>query len=111
MRFFGNDLGFASVEFQTPVAGLSFFATSANGDNGYDHVGRSPLLLRQSQAPEAETPWTMNNITETALWTLGTYGAEYNRRAHAFEPAAGASGWTGSIRARYPRHRVTAMPC
>ena len=24
-----------------------------------------------------------NNITETALWALGTYGAEYNRRAHA----------------------------
>ena len=38
MRSLGNDLGFASVEYQMPVAGLSFFATSANGDNGYDHT-------------------------------------------------------------------------
>ena len=85
MRSLGNDLGFASVEYQTPVAGLSFFATSANGDNGYDHTLAgvryyfgSPKHLKLRH--RMDDP---NNSTETALWTLGTYGAEYNRRAHA----------------------------
>lgn len=92
-----NNLGIASAEYQTPVAGLSLFATAAKGDNDYDHamvgiryyLGKSKSLMSRHRTDDPE------NSTSTNLWVLGTYGAEYNKKMASYVESLG-SGSTGS---------------
>ena len=81
-RALGNDLGVASLEYQTPFRGLSLFATAAQGENDYDHAMAGvryyfgePKSLKARQRTDDPDNATMANLS-----TLGLYGAEYNRK-------------------------------
>lgn len=92
-----NSLGMATVEYQTPVTGLSLFATAAKGDNDYDHamlgiryyIGKSKSLMARHRTDDPD------NSATTNLWILGTYGAEYNKKMKTYIESMG-SGSTGS---------------
>ena len=81
-RALGNDMGVASLEYQTPINGLSFFATAAQGENDYDHAiagvryyfGEPKSLKARHRTDDPD------NATAANLSTLGLYGAKYKRK-------------------------------
>lgn len=97
-RMFDNNLGELLLEYQTPVNGLSCFGELAKGDNGYDHAlfglryyfGVNKSLIRRHR--EDDPP----NLLRRILYTIGTYGAEFNRKANTYcETHPGSDGVSG----------------
>jgi hypothetical protein len=84
---FDNELVLGSLEYQTPVPGLSLFAQVARGENDYDHAlfgvvfyfggPQKSLMLRHRQD---DPP----SLAQDALHGVGLYGAEYNHRAKQY---------------------------
>jgi hypothetical protein len=99
-RMFDNNLGEIVLEYQTPINRLSCFAEFAKGSNGYDHAlfglrfyfGKHKSLIQRHR--EDDPP----NILRRLLYTIGTYGAEFNRDSQAYtaaHPGTGSSGGYG----------------
>ena len=96
---FGNHLGVAQAEYQTPWKGLALTAEYARGSHSYDHVlfgirfyfGKNKPLIdrhRQDDPP---------SLTQRILTGIGLYGAEFNRRAAFYvDENGGQGGWSGS---------------
>jgi len=90
---FGDNLGRAELEYQTPIRGLALTAEAAKGDHGYDHLlfgvhyyfgSKKSLSDRQRQD---DPPGFMQQV----LQGLGLYGAEYNQKGNAYLPSQGVS--------------------
>ena len=80
---FGDDLGRAELEYQTPIRGLALTAEAAKGDHGYDHLlfgvryyFGSKKSLRDRQRQD-DPPGFMQQV----LQGLGLYGRNTTRRA------------------------------
>lgn len=87
-----NSLGMAGIEYQTPAPGLSLFASAARGDHDYDHAmagiryyfGKTKSLKARHRNDDPD------NVSTANLWTLGLYGAEYNKRLAEYAGSLGA---------------------
>jgi len=99
-RLLDNNLYEMLVEYQTPVNGLSCFTELAAGDHGYDHVlfglrfyfGKNKSLIHRHR--EDDPP----NLLRRVLYTIGTYGAEWNRARQSYaeeHPGGGYSSGGG----------------
>ncbi|MEN6333269.1 MAG: hypothetical protein ABFE01_03355 [Phycisphaerales bacterium] len=83
---FDNSLVLGELEYQTPIHGLTFFAEFAGGENDYEHalfgvqfyLGKSKTLIRRHR--EDDPP----SIVRQALYAVGTYGAEYNKKGRNY---------------------------
>jgi len=83
---FDNSLVLGELEYQTPIHGLTFFAEFAGGENDYEHalfgvqfyLGKSKSLIRRHR--EDDPP----SIVRQALYAVGTYGAEYNKKGREY---------------------------
>jgi len=88
---FDNGLVLGELEYQTPIDGLTFFAEFAGGENDYEHalfgvqfyLGKSKSLIRRHR--EDDPP----SIVQRALYAVGTYGAEYNKRGNEYVESHG----------------------
>ena len=93
-RMFENNLGELLLEYQTPINGLSCFAELAKGDNGYDHAlfglryyfGKNKSLIKRHR--EDDPP----NLLRRVLYSIGTYGAEFNRVGEKYAAEHPGSG-------------------
>ncbi len=95
---FGNHLGVAQAEYQTPWKGLALTAEYARGSHDYDHAlfgvrfyfgTNKPLIDRHRQD---DPP----SLTQRILTGIGLYGAEFNRRATSYvDENGGQGGWSG----------------
>jgi hypothetical protein len=90
---FGDNLGRAELEYQTPIRGLALTAEAAKGDHGYDHLlfgvryyFGSKKALRDRQRQD-DPPGFMQQV----LQGLGLYGAEYNQKGNAYLQSQGVS--------------------
>jgi len=88
-RVFDNGLTQAQIEYQTPLDGLSLFADIAQGEHDYDHAlvglryyfgSKKSLKLRHR---EDDPP----NILNSVLYTMESYGMEFEREANDYEAA------------------------
>ena len=97
-RFFDGNLGELSLEYQTPVRGLSCFAEIAKGENGYDqalfglryYFGKDKSLIRRHREDDP------TNLLNRMLTSIGTYGAKYNRAMHAYASENPGSGYSST---------------
>jgi hypothetical protein len=98
LHVFDNNLVLGGLEYQTPIRGLSLFAEVARGEHGYDHAllglqiyfGRTKSLVRRHREDDPQ------NIVQRALYAVGTYGAEFNRRHRKYAQAQGIEYTGGS---------------
>ena len=87
LHIFDNELVVGTLEYQTPIQGLSLVAQLARGEHGYDHAlfglqfyfggPKKSLILRHRQD---DPP----SVAQDTLSSVGLYGAEYNRRAKQY---------------------------
>ena len=88
---FDDSLILGELEYQTPIDGLTFFAEFADGENDYGHalfgvqfyLGKSKSLIRRHR--EDDPP----SIVQRALYAVGTYGAEYNKKGNEYVESQG----------------------
>lgn len=88
---FDDSLVLGELEYQTPIDGLTFFAEFADGENDYEHalfgvqfyLGKSKSLIRRHR--EDDPP----SIVQRALYAVGTYGAEYNKKGNEYVESQG----------------------
>ena len=96
--FLDNSLGQISLEYQTPVRGLSCFADLARGEHGYDqflfglrfYFGKSKTLIQRHRQDDPP------NLLESLLSGIGTYGAEWNHAGRTYAAEHGESFNGGS---------------
>ena len=83
---FDNNLVKGEVEYQTPLRGLAVTGEVAKGDHGYDHwlVGVRYYFGSKKSLRERHRTDDPRSLMPQLLHALGTYGAEFNRKAAAF---------------------------
>ena len=91
---FGDNLGRAELEYQTPIPGLALTAEASLGNHGYDdllfgvrYYFGAKKSLRDRQRRD-DPPGFMHQV----LQGLGLYGAEYNQKGNAYLRSQGDSG-------------------
>lgn len=83
---FDNDLFQGQIEYQTPINGLSLFAEYAQGDNDYDHglIGMRFYFGEKKSLKKRHREDDPQNVTKNVFYGIGTYGAEFNKKAEEF---------------------------
>jgi hypothetical protein len=100
---FDNGLFQGEIEWQTPMNGLSLFARLARGDNDYDHAlaGVRYYFGKQKSLKLRHREDDPPNVLNSMMTHIGTYGAEFNRKADEFFAGnnipAGSGGGYGAV--------------
>lgn len=89
---FENHLYQCNIEYQTPIRGLSIFTDLAKGDQDYDqalfgvryYFGKQKTLKLRHREDDPQ------NVVNSVLANIGTYGAEYNASAKEYNARAKA---------------------